>query len=133
MARMIFVNLPTSDLERSRAFFTGLGWQINPQFSDENAICVVVSDTIYLMVLTRDFFQTFTDKPIADPQTSLQVECSFSADSREEVDALAEKALAAGGSEPRPAQDLGFMYSRTFLDPDGNQFGAVCMDPSAMQ
>lgn len=133
MARMIFVNLPTSDLERSRAFFTGLGWQINPQFSDENAICVVVSDTIYLMVLTRDFFQTFTDKPIADPQTSLQVECSFSADSREDVDALAEKALAAGGSEPRPAQDLGFMYSRTFLDPDGNQFGAVYMDPSAMQ
>lgn len=133
MPTQIFVNLPTTDLERARAFFSGLGWLINPQFSDDNAICVVITDSIYLMVLRREFFQTFTDKPIVDPHVSAQVGVALSQDSREAVDALAEAALAAGGTEPRPAEDLGFMYSRDFEDPDGNQFSAFYMDPSQLE
>lgn len=133
MTTSIFVNLPTSDLERSKAFFAGLGWQINPNFTDENAACVVIDENIYLMVLTRDFFATFTDKPIVDPGTATQIQVALSRDSREEVDALVEKAIAAGGREHREAQDYGFMYSRDFEDPDGNNFGALWMDPVASE
>ncbi|WP_285638185.1 VOC family protein [Microbacterium arabinogalactanolyticum] len=129
----IFVNLPTSDLERAKAFYTALGCEINPQFTDENAACVVWSEDIYFMVLTREFFATFTDKPIADPHQSLQVSSSFTCDSREEVDAIMEKALAAGGTEPKPAQDYGFMYSRDIDDPDGNSLGFLYMVPEAAE
>jgi uncharacterized protein len=131
MPTNVFVNLPTTDLERSKAFFQSLGWTINPNFTDENAASVQIDENIFLMVLTRDFFQTFTDKPIADPKTSLQVETALSRDSREEVDALLEKVLAAGGSEHREAQDYGFMYARDFEDPDGNLFSVLWMDPKA--
>lgn len=131
MATDIFVNLPTSDLERSKAFFTGIGWRINPDFTDENAACVVIDEHVYLMVLTREFFATFTDKPIADPATSLQVETALSRETREDVDALIDKAIAAGGTEHREAQDYGFMYARDFEDPDGNLFSALWMDPYA--
>ncbi|WP_166878599.1 VOC family protein [Salinibacterium sp. ZJ450] len=133
MATDIFVNLPTSDLDRSKAFFEGLGWKINPLFTDENAACVVIDEHVYLMVLTRDFFSTFTDKPIADPSTSLQVETAFSRDSREAVDAILEKAIAAGGTEHRQPQDYDFMYARDFEDPDGNLFSALWMDPVAAE
>jgi predicted lactoylglutathione lyase len=133
MVTSIFVNLPTSDLERSKAFFTGLGWSINPMFTDENAICVVIEENLYLMVLTREFFSTFTDKPIVDPSTALQVETAFSRDSREEVDAIIEKAIAAGGTEHREVQDYGFMYARDFEDPDGNLFSALWMNPVAAE
>lgn len=129
----IFVNLPTSDLERAKAFYTALGCEINPQFTDENAACVVWSEDIHFMVLTREFFATFTDKPIADAQQSLQVSSSFTCDSREEVDAIMEKALAAGGTEPKPAQDYGFMYSRDIDDPDGNSLGFLYMVPEAAE
>ena len=129
----IFVNLPTSDLERAKAFYTALGCEINPQFTDENAACVVWSEDIYFMVLTREFFATFTDKPIADPHQSLQVSSSFTCDSREEVDAIVDKALAAGGTEPKPAQDYGFMYSRDIDDPDGNSLGFLYMVPEAAE
>ena len=129
----IFVNLPTSDLERAKGFYTALGCEINPQFTDENAACVVWSEDIYFMVLTREFFATFTDKPIADPHQSLQVSSSFTCDSREEVDAIVEKALAAGGTEPKPAQDYGFMYSRDIDDPDGNSLGFLYMVPEAAE
>ena len=129
----IFVNLPTSDLERAKAFYTALGCEINPQFTDENAACVVWSEDIYFMVLTREFFATFTDKPIADPQQTLQVSSSFTCDSREEVDAIVDKALAAGGTEPKPAQDYGFMYSRDIDDPDGNSLGFLYMVPEAAE
>jgi len=129
----IFVNLPTSDLERAKAFYTALGCEINPQFTDENAACVVWSEDIYFMVLTREFFATFTDKPIADPHQSLQVSSSFTCDSREEVDAIMGKALAAGGTEPKPAQDYGFMYSRDIDDPDGNSLGFLYMVPEAAE
>lgn len=133
MVTSIFVNLPTSDLDRAQAFYSGLGWKINPLFSDENAVCVVIDENLFLMVLTRDFFATFTDKPIADPHATVQVETAFSRESREEVDAIIEKALAAGGREHRQVQDYGFMYARDFEDPDGNLFSALWMDPAAAE
>ncbi|WP_157156926.1 MULTISPECIES: VOC family protein [unclassified Diaminobutyricimonas] len=133
MPTNVFVNLPTTDLERSKAFFESLGWTINPNFTDENAASVQIDENIFLMVLTREFFQTFTDKPIADPRTTLQVETALSRDSREEVDALLEKVLAAGGTEHRDAQDYGFMYARDFEDPDGNLFSVLWMDPKAAE
>jgi predicted lactoylglutathione lyase len=133
MPTNVFVNLPTTDLDRSKAFFESLGWRINPNFTDENAASVQIDENIFLMVLTRDFFQTFTDKPIADPRTSLQVETALSRDSRVEVDALIEKVLAAGGTEHREAQDYGFMYARDFEDPDGNLFSVLWMDPKAAE
>ena len=133
MVTSIFVNLPTSDLERSKAFFEGLGWTVNPAFTDENAACIVIEENLYLMVLTRDFFATFTDKPIADPRTSVMTQTAFSRDSREDVDAMLEKALAGGGTEPREPQDYGFMYARDFQDPDGNEFSAFWMDPVAAE
>lgn len=133
MSTDIFVNLPTNDLERAKAFYEGLGWTINPLFTDENAACVIIDEGVYLMILTRDFFATFTDKPIVDPAAASQVQVALSRDSRDAVDALLDKALAAGGSEPKPAQDYGFMYSRDFDDPDGNSFGAIWMDPVAAE
>lgn len=133
MPTQVFVNLPTRDLDRSKEFFQGLGWTIEPYFTDENAACVVIDENIYLMMLTYDFFATFTDKPIMDPAKQLQVQTALSRDSREEVDALLEKALAAGGTEPRAGQDMGFMYSRDFEDPDGNWFSILWMDPRAVE
>lgn len=132
MATSIFVNLPTTDLDRAKAFYAGLGWRIDPKFTDENAASVQIDENLYLMVLSRDFFATFTDKPIADPSTSVQVEVALTRDSRADVDALIEKAIAAGGREHRQAQELGFMYARDFEDPDGNLFSAVWMDPVAV-
>ncbi|WP_223622732.1 VOC family protein [Microbacterium sp. EST19A] len=129
----VFVNLPTTDLERAKAFYTALGCTINPAFTDENAACVVWSDDIYFMVLKREFFATFTDKPIADPQAVAQVSVTFSRESREDVDAIIEKGLAAGGAEPKPAQDYGFMYSRDLDDPDGNSLGFLYMTPEAAE
>jgi hypothetical protein len=107
MVTSIFVNLPTSDLERSKTFYSGLGWGINPLFSNENSACVVIDENLYLMVLTRDFFSSFTDKLIVDPKTALQVETAFSRDSRADVDSILEKAIAAGGTEHREPQDSG--------------------------
>ncbi|MCP2032336.1 putative lactoylglutathione lyase [Okibacterium sp. HSC-33S16] len=129
----IFVNLPITDLERTKSFYTALGWEINELFTNEDAACVIVDDNIYLMLLTRDFLATFTDKQIIDTTTSVQAMTAFSSASSEDVDALTEKGLAAGGSEPRPAQDLGFMYSRDLEDPDGNILEFVYMDPAAAE
>ncbi|MHA7305641.1 VOC family protein [Arthrobacter sp. TMN-49] len=133
MPTNVFVNLPTSNLERSKEFFAGLGWRIEPNFTDDNAACVVIDENVYLMMLTYPFFATFTDKPIIDPATGSQVQTALSCDSREEVDAMLEKVLAAGGTEPRPAQDMGFMYYRDFEDPDGNWFSILWMDPKAAE
>ena len=130
---MIFVNLPTADLERSKAFYTALGCEINPLFTDENAASVVWSEEIYFMMLTREFFATFTDKPVVDPAAAAQVLVALTRDSRDDVDAVLEKGLAAGGSEPREPQDLGFMYSRDLQDPDGNVLEFVYMDPAAAE
>jgi predicted lactoylglutathione lyase len=133
MSTSIFVNLPTTDLERSKAFYTSLGFAINPLFTDDNAACVVLDDNIYFMVLTREYLGTFTDKQIIDPKTHAQTSIAFTRDSRDEVDEVMAKGLGAGGSEPREAQDYGFMYSRDLEDPDGNILGFLYMDPSAAE
>ncbi|UGS25927.1 glyoxalase [Microbacterium resistens] len=129
----IFVNLPTSDLERSKAFYTALGCEINPLFTDENAACVVWSDDVFFMVLTREYFATFTDKPVLDPREGAQVLIALSRDSREEVDETIARGVAAGGSEPNEAKDYGFMYSRDLEDPDGNGMEFVYMAPEAAE
>ncbi|MBF4461445.1 MULTISPECIES: VOC family protein [unclassified Rathayibacter] len=129
----VFVNLPVTDLERSKAFYTSLGWSVNPLFSDENAACIVISDTIYAMLLVHPFFSTFTSKEIIDAKTQVQGLFALGAESRDEVDDLLAKGLAAGGAEPVAAQDLGFMYSRDLEDPDGHIWEILWMDPAAAE
>ncbi|WP_138759506.1 VOC family protein [Modestobacter altitudinis] len=130
----MFVNLPVTDLERAKAFYTALGFTINPQFTDHNAACVVVEDGhSYFMILVREFFQTFTDLPIGDPAVSPSVSTAIFLDSREEVDATVAHGLAAGGTEARPASDYGFMYQRQVTDPDGNVLEFGWMDPVAAE
>lgn len=121
MNKQIFVNLPVKDLDKSKAFFTALGYSFNPQFTDQNAACMVISEnSIYAMLLVEDFFKTFTAKPIADARETTEVLTCLSCESREEVDGLVAKALAAGGKAPRAAQDHGFMYAHGFEDLDGH-------------
>lgn len=130
----MFVNLPVTDLERAKAFYSALGFTINPLFTDENASCVVVEEGhSYFMILVREYFQTFTDLPIGDPAVNPSVSTALFYDSREEVDAVVANGLAAGGSEARPASDYGFMYQRQLTDPDGNILEFGYMDPSAAQ
>src|SRR5215207_3295018 len=129
----IFVNIPTTDLERSKAFYEALGYRVNPMFTDENAACVVLDENVYFMVLTREYLGTFTVKQFIDPKTQAQVSIALTCDSREGVDEMLAKALAAGGSEPRPVQDYGFMYSRDLEDPDGNILGFLFMEPAAAE
>ncbi|MET0821357.1 MAG: VOC family protein [Aeromicrobium sp.] len=130
----MFVNLPVTDLDRAKAFYEALGFTINPKFTDHNAACVVVEDGhSYFMILVREFFQTFTDVPIGDPRTGPTVAVALFSDSREEVDTMAERGLAAGGSEPKEASDYGFMYQRQLLDPDGNFLELGWMDPIAAE
>ena len=129
----IFVNLPTADLERSKAFYTALGAELNPLFTDENAACIVWDENVFFMVLTREYFATFTDKQIIDPKTQAQTSIAFTRDSRDEVDAVLATGLAAGGTEPREAQDYGFMYSRDLEGPDGNGIEFLYMDPAAAE
>jgi len=133
MPTKIFVSYPTADLDRSKAFYTALGATIDPLFTDENAVCLAWDENIYFMVLKREFFASFTDKQVADPAITAQVQSFFSRDSREEVDRVAEAGLAAGGSEPRPAQDFGFMYARDLEDPDGNIVAFQWMAPLAVE
>jgi predicted lactoylglutathione lyase len=133
MATKIFVNLPVRDLNAAIEFFSKVGFRFNPQFSDENAVCMVVSDDIYVMLLAEPFFQSFTGKPIADATKSTEVIISLSADSREEVDHLADKALAAGATVPKPLQELSFMYARNFQDLDGHLWEVMYMDPAFLQ
>jgi uncharacterized protein len=130
----MFVNLPVTDLDRAKAFYTALGFTINPAFTDHNAACVVVEDGhCYFMLLVRDFFQTFTDLPIGDPAVSPSVATALFLDSRDEVDTTVADGLAAGGSEARPAADHGFMYQRQLTDPDGNILEFGWMDPVAAE
>lgn len=129
----IFVNLAVNDLAASRAFYTAVGYTINELFSDENAICVVLGENLYAMLLVKPFFSTFTDKQLIEPKTHVQVLSALGLESREEVDEWAAKAIAAGGHEPNPARDLGFMYSRDVEDPDGHIWEVLWMDPSAIE
>ena len=133
MPTNIFVSYPTADLDRSKAFYTALGATINPLFTDDNAACLVWEENIFLMVLKREFMATFTDKQLADPAITAQVQIAFSRESRQEVDTVVEAGLSAGGSEPRPAQDFGFMYSRDLEDPDGNIVAFLWMAPEAVE
>jgi len=130
----MFVNLPVTDLDRAKAFYTALGFTINPLFTDHNAACVVVEeDHSYFMLLVREYFQTFSDRPIGDPSATVSATTAIFLDSREAVDASVASGLAAGGSEAQPASDYGFMYQRQLTDPDGNILEFGYMDPVASQ
>jgi uncharacterized protein len=132
MSKMIFVNLPVADLPGAMAFYEALGFTNNPQFTDETAACMVVSDTIHVMLLTHEKWRQFTSKTIPDAQTSAQMLLCLSADSKNEVTSVVDKAVAAGGkSDPTPTQDFGFMYGRSFEDPDGHIWEVMWMDMAA--
>jgi predicted lactoylglutathione lyase len=121
MNKQIFVNLPVKDLNKSKAFFAALGYTFNPQFTNDDAACMIISEnSIYAMLLTEKFFKTFIDKPIANAHETTEVLNCLSCESREEVDTLVAKALAAGGKAPRAPQDHGFMYAHGFEDLDGH-------------
>ena len=132
MATKIFVNLPVKDLNKSKEFFTKLGFTINPQFTDEKAACVVISEDIYAMILTENFFKTFTKKDIADAGKSTEAIIALSADSKEKVNEMADKAIEAGGKQSLDPQDHGFMYQRSFQDLDGHLWEVLWMDPAAI-
>jgi predicted lactoylglutathione lyase len=127
MSRQIFVNLPVADLDKSKVFFNALGFEFNPDFTNESAACMVVSDTIYVMLLTRAFFATFTAKPLVDAAHATEVLVCLSCDSQDEVDDLVANARRAGGRVPREAQDHGFMYGHGFEDLDGHIWELVYM------
>ncbi|SPU42634.1 VOC family protein [Brevundimonas diminuta] len=121
MPKLIFINLPVADLPRSVAFYEAVGATLNPLFSDETAACMVFSDTIHAMLLTHEKWATFTDRAIPDAKKTAQVLICVSEDSREGVDAVVDRAAAAGGqADPNARQDYGFMYGRSYADPDGH-------------
>jgi uncharacterized protein len=131
MSRLIFVNLPVADLPAAKAFYEAIGATNNPQFTDDTAACMVFSDTIHVMLLTHEKFAQFTPKRIADAHSTSEVLIAISADSREDVDEITDKALAAGGREAREKQDYGFMYGRSFEDLDGHIWEPMWMDVEA--
>ncbi|MET7272874.1 VOC family protein [Streptomyces flaveolus] len=131
--QMIFVNLATNDLDASKKFFTELGYTINPQFSDETAASVVISDTIIAMLLTKEKYAQFTKKEIVDSTKASEVLIALSAESREKVDELVDRAVAAGGSISGETQDHGFMYGRAFDDLDGHTWEVAWMDPAVVE
>jgi predicted lactoylglutathione lyase len=135
VATSLFVNIPTADIARAKTFYAAIGWTINPNFSDKNAVSVVIDDDKFLMVLARDYYQGFLDgtgKQVGDPATTSLALISFSLDSREAVDDFIGKVIAAGGKVSDP-KDYGFMYQRAFEDPDGNRFEPFWMDPAAAE
>jgi len=133
MSRQLFVNLAVDDLDRSVAFFTALGFSFDPRFTDETATCMIVGEDAYVMLLTKAKFGEFATKPIVDATTQTEVHMAISAGSREGVDELADAALASGGSDASEPLDDGFMYSRSFQDPDGHVWEVVWMDEEAAE
>lgn len=131
MPGMIFVNLPVADLARSTAFYEAIGATKNAKFSDQTASCMVFSDTIFVMLLTHAKFMQFSPRPIPDARKTAQALFCLSADSREAVDAMVGRAAKNGGLDPCPKQDLGFMYGRSFEDPDGHIWEVMWMAPAA--
>lgn len=131
MAKQIFINLPVADLPGTIAFFTALGFSFNPQWTDETATCMIVGDNIFVMLLKQDRFQTFTPKPVADAHQSTEVLLCLALDSRDEVDSMVRKAVAAGGNTYNEPQDHGFMYGHGFQDLDGHIWELVYMVPQA--
>ena len=133
MAQMIFVNLPVTDLKTSMAFYEAVGFTNNPQFTNDQAAAMMWSDTIVVMLLTHDFWKTFTSRTIPNAHESAQVLLCLGHDSQDAVEAIVGKAVAAGGkSDPTPKQDLGFMYGRSFEDPDGHIWENVYMNMAAV-
>lgn len=130
MSKKIFVNLAVKDLDASMAFFKALGFSFNPQFTDETAACMVISDDIYAMLLTHAKMKEFTKKPVADATKSTEVLVALTFDSKAEIDTMFDAAVKNGGSEARDMMDLGFMYHRSFNDPDGHIWELVWMDMS---
>lgn len=133
MNKQIFVNLPVKNLDKSKAFFEAMGYTFNPQFTSENGACMVIAEgSIYAMLLTESFFKTFVDKPIVQAKEATEVLVCLSCESREEVDALVTKAIAAGGKAPRTPQDHGFMYGHGFEDLDGHVWELAWMAPQSV-
>jgi uncharacterized protein len=132
MATKIFVNLPVKDLKQSVEFFTQLGYTFNKQFTDESATCMVISDDIFAMLLEHERFKTFTPKPICDATKNTEVLVALSCESRAQVDELVRKAVAAGGTTYKEAQDHGFMYAHGFQDLDGHIWEVFYMEPGAV-
>lgn len=130
MATQIYLNLPVKDLKRSVDFFTALGFSFNPDYTDENATCMIVNDNAFVMLLVEGFFKTFTSKGVADATGATEAIMAFSVDSREAVDETVRKALAAGGIPSQEVQDYGFMYNHSFQDPDGHLWEVMWMDPA---
>ncbi|MBL8525761.1 MAG: VOC family protein [Betaproteobacteria bacterium] len=120
MTTQIYVNLPVKNLDKSKSFFTALGYSFNPQFTNEQGACMVVSDTIYVMLLVESFFQTFTRKQIADANKITEAIVCLSVETRAKVDEMVAIAVASGGAAPRKPEDHGFMYQHGFEDPDGH-------------
>lgn len=134
MPNMIFVNLPVTDLDAAKAFYSALGFTLNEQFSDEQTASFVISDAIFVMIMTEKRFAEFTTQSsVAEPGTAREVINALGADSREEVDRIAEAGLAAGGTQGGDTQEHGFMYGRSVDDPDGHRWEFVWMDPSAVE
>lgn len=131
MDRKIFVNLAIKDMTRTQAFYRALGFEFNPQFTNEQGACMVVSEHAYVMLLVEPFFQGFTRKKIADARTTCEALVAINCESRAEVDEMVRKAVAAGGTVPREPQDHGFMYSHAFDDLDGHTWEPFWMDPAA--
>ena len=133
MATKIFVNLPVKDLNKTIEFFTKLGFKFNPQFTDENATCMIVSEDIFVMLLVEKFFKTFTKKEICDTSKDTEVIVALSVESREKVDQMINKALESGGKESREPQDHGWMYGRSFEDINKHLWEIIYMDESAVK
>jgi predicted lactoylglutathione lyase len=133
MANNLFVNLPTRDLEKSIAFFAGLGFSFNQQFTDETATCMIVGPEVAVMLLTEDKFRSFTPNPICDARKATEVLVCLSCESRAKVDEMVGKAVAGGGNTYNEPQDYGFMYSHGFQDLDGHIWEVMYMDPSEVQ
>ena len=131
MHKQVFVNLAVNDLPRSKKFFESLGMRLDPKFTDDKAACVVIGENIHAMLLVKDFFRTFTSKPLSDASKQTEVLVCLSCENRSEVDELVAKALAAGGKVPRAPQDQGWMYGHGFEDLDGHIWELIYMDLNA--
>jgi len=132
MATKVFINLPVKDLEKSISFFNGLGFSFNPQFTDEKAGCMVISDSIFVMLLTEPYFATFTKKSVCDAKNHTEVLITLDAESKDAVEQIVSKAKALGGSTYSEAQDHGWMYQHAFADLDGHQWEIAYMDASQL-
>lgn len=133
MTTKIFVNLPVKDLNRAVEFFTKLDFKFNPQFTDKNATCMIISEDIFVMLLVEEFFKTFTKKEICNTSKNIEAIIALSAESKEKVDEMINKAIEAGGAEPRKPQDHGWMYDRAFEDIDGHLWEIIYMNESELK